>query len=191
MTQTKIACKMGLDLDESSAIILDSPSKICHWLYNRLLERANSLKQRFKASGGQDSAAAKTIYSKRGLRDLVPSLKEEFPFLRSVYSSPLKNAALRLSAAIREYQKSRRGERGKGHKVAWPKFRSWKKKWFSLLYDESWKGYELAGQTLILQLGFNHQSGERLQVTGRLTQPLPYASEQVKQLRIVKEIDRF
>jgi putative transposase len=71
-------------------------------------------------------------------------LKEETPFLRSLYSSPIKNTALRLSTAIREYQKSRHGERGNGHKVEWPKFRSWKKKWFSLCHDEPWKGYSLA-----------------------------------------------
>lgn len=100
---TKIGYRVELGLDEGSGLVLVSQSKICNWLYNRLLDRANSLKQQFKASGGQDSAAARTIYSKRGLRNLVPSLKEEFPFLRAVYSSPLKNVALRLSAAIGEY----------------------------------------------------------------------------------------
>ncbi|MCL4298794.1 MAG: hypothetical protein KJ077_23855 [Anaerolineae bacterium] len=123
----KISCKIELRFDETGASILDSQSKICNWLYNHLLERANWLKQQFKASGGQDRAAAKTVYSKRGLRDLIPTLKQEFPFLSSIYSSPLKNVALRLSSAIREYQKSRRGERAKSHQVNWPKFRSWKR----------------------------------------------------------------
>jgi putative transposase len=187
---TKIGYKIEVEFAETGAIVLDSQSKLCNWCYNRLLERANSLKQQFKASGGKDSEAAKTVYSKRGLRNLLPTLKKEYPFLQSVYSSPLKNAALRLSTSIREYQKSRRGERAKGHKVEWPKFRSWKKKWFSLLYDEPWKGYDLEGQTLTLQLGVN-KAGERLQVRGRLVDPLPYTPEQVKQLRLVKELGRF
>jgi putative transposase len=110
--------------------------------------------------------------------------------LRTVYSSPLKNTALRLSTAIHEYQKSRRGERGNGHKVEWPRFRSWNKKWFSLLYDEPWKGYHLEGQDLTLQLGVNKEA-ERLQVSGRLAEPLPYGPEQVKQLRIIKELNCF
>jgi putative transposase len=187
---TKIGYRIEVEFEATAAAILDSQSKICNWLYNHLLEQANQLKQQFKASGGKDSAAAKTVYSKRGLRNLIPGLKEASPFLRSVYSSPLKNAALRLTTSIREYQKSRRGERGNGHKVEWPKFRSWKKKWFSLLYDEPWKGYTLVDQTLTLQLGVN-QEGERLQVSGRLVEPLPYGPEQVKQLRLVKELGRF
>jgi putative transposase len=188
MTTAKVGCKIGLELDEATGRVLDSQSKICNWLYNRLLERANDLKQQFKASGGQDNEAARTVYSKRGLRDLVPGLKEEFPFLRTVYSSPLKNAALRLSASIREYQKSHKGQRKGGAKVNWPKFRSWKSKWFSLLYDEPWKGYSLDGQNLTLSLGVD-QDGTQMQVTMRLAEPLAY--EQVKSLRIVKEMGRF
>ena len=135
MSHPRTGFKMELKVEPETASVLDSQSKICNWLYNRLLEQANELRAQFIASDGQDSEAALTVYSKRGLRDLIPALKQEHAFLKAVYSSPLKNAALRLSSAIREYQKSR-----KGQGVEWPKFRSWKRKWFSLEYDEPWKG---------------------------------------------------
>ena len=136
--------KIQLEVDEATRHILDAQSKICNWLYNQLLERANELRTQFAASGGQDEEAAKIVYSRRGLRDLVPVLKEQHPFLRTVYSStaartstsealnpylveglnavcsdPLKNTGLRLSASIRAYQQWRQGKRP-GDEVGWP-----------------------------------------------------------------------
>ena len=120
--------KIQLEVDEASRHILDAQSKICNWLYNQLLERANELRAQFAASGGQDEEAARIVYSRRGLRDLVPMLKERHPFLRTVYSStaasavcsdPLKNTGLRLSASIRAYQQWRQGKRP-GDEVGWP-----------------------------------------------------------------------
>ncbi len=186
----KIGYKIQLDVTVEAGQLLDSQSKKCNWLYNQLLQRANELKAQFMASDGQDSAAAKTLYSRRGLRNLVPMLKAEHPFLKTVYSSPLKNAALRLTAAITEYQKSRRGERANGHQVAWPHFRKWKKKWFSLLYDEPWKGYMLNGRELTLSFG-QDENKKQYQTVVALTEALPFDQSQVKQLRITKEIDRF
>jgi len=181
--------KIKLEVDSRTAAVLDSQSKICNWLYNHLLERAHELRARFVVSDGQDSEAALAVYSRRGLRNLIPGLKRERPFLKAVYSSPLKNAALRLSRAIHEYQKSRRGER-KGQEVDWPHFRSWKGKWFSLEYEEPWKGYRVEGQTLHLTLGVDRQD-RRLTVTGRLATPLPFPKTRVKSLRIVKEHGEF
>jgi len=178
----------NIEVDEATGRALDGQSKICNWLYNHLLERANGLRAQYRET--RDSATALTLYSKRGLRDLVPDLKADHTFLKSVYSSPLKNAGLRLSKAIRDYQASQHGKRP-GPKVKWPKFRSWKTRWFSLEYDEPWKGYTLDGQTLQLKLGVD-ADGQRVSTLGRLAEPLPtrYA-ENVKTLRIVKEAGQF
>lgn len=181
--------KIRLRVDEEMAQILDGQSKICNWLYNQLLEKANTLRAEFIASGGKDEQVALTLYSRYGLRDLIPAMKQEFVFLKSVYSSPLKNASLRLSAAIREYQRSRRQER-QGSGVGWPRFRSWKRKWFSLLYEEPWKGYRLQGPRLLLSLGVD-QNARRLKLALELIEPLPYPQNRVKSLRIVKEAGRF
>ena len=78
-----------------------------------------------------------TPYTERGLRNLIPGLKGKHPFLKVVYSSVLKNAALRLSKAIRDYQDGKHGRRV--NNVNWPKFRAWKRSWFSLQYDEPGK----------------------------------------------------
>ena len=143
------AVKMPLLVGEQEAAILDSQSKIANWLYNTLLEQANALRKQYRAT--QDKQVGLTLYTERGLRNLIPDLKTQHPFVKVVYSSVLKNAALRLSKAIRDYQDGKHGRRA--NQVNWPKFRAWKRKWFSLQYDEPWKGYALAGRTLTLTLG--------------------------------------
>jgi len=160
---TPKSVKLELVADEKIFRILDGQSKICNWLYNCLLEHANRAKEEFCKT--QNPELSKTVYSKRGLRNLIPDLKKECPFLKSVYSAPLKNAALRLSASIQAHQKGKKGQR-KG-KSGWPSFRSWQTRWFSLLYDEPQKGYKVTGNALTLSLGVDSK-GKRLSVSLRL-----------------------
>src|SRR2546421_4149576 len=162
------AVKIPLLVGEQEAAILDSQSRIANWLYNELLERANDLRTQYRAR--QDKEVGRALYTERGLRDLIPGIKERHPFLKTVYSSPLKNAALRLSQAIRAYQDSKHGRRAKA--VNWPRFRSWKRSWFSLQYDEPWKGYHLEGRSLTLSLG-QDAAGKQLKLTLTLAQALP------------------
>jgi putative transposase len=182
------ARKIRLEVDQATAASLDGQSKIANWLYNHLLEEAYELRTEYKETLSTQTAL--TIYSERGLRDEIPELKKHFPFLKTVYSSVLKNAALRLSAAIRENQKSHQGKR-KGRGVNWPQFRGWKRKWFSLQYDEPWKGYQLEGRQLKIQLGVD-SCGKRLSVVVQLVESLPQEDvKAVKQLRIVKQGGEF
>jgi putative transposase len=178
------AVKIALEVTEGQAALLDSQSKMTNWLYNHLLEIANGLQQQYRQS--QDKQVGKTLYTERGLRDLLPSLKVQYPFLKAVYSSVLKNAALRLSKAIRDYQDGKLGRRAKALK--WPKFRAWKRNWFSLQYDEPHKGYALCGRTLTLSLG-KDATGKQLQVVLELAETLPawVNHEHIRQCRIVKE----
>jgi putative transposase len=178
------AVKIALEVTEGQAGLLDSQSKMTNWLYNHLLETANGLRQRYRQS--QDKQVGKTLYTERGLRDLLPSLKAQYPFLKAVYSSVLKNAALRLSKAIRDYQDGTHGRRARA--VKWPKFRVWKRNWFSLQYDEPHKGYALTGRTLTLSLG-KDAAGKQLQLELELAEALPcwVNHEHIRQCRIVKE----
>ena len=105
---TKFAIKIKPHLDEKDASILDGQSRILNWTYNHLLSEANTLRDVYREVPKPE--VAKTLYTERGLRNLLPALKESRPFLRAVHSSPLKNAALRLSQSIREFQKSRKGK---------------------------------------------------------------------------------
>lgn len=157
---------------------LDGQSKICNWLYNHLLEKGHILKQQFIASG--DLGAAKVLYTERGLRNLLPMLKKEKPFLKSVHSSPLKNTALRLSQAIQAHQKSKKGKRA-GKQVGWPKFRSWQANWFSLLYDEPNKGFKVNQNQLTLSLG------ERIYLSFTLKDHDLLKGQTIRNLRIVKQ----
>jgi putative transposase len=146
--------KLGIFPAKENTRIIEGQSKICNWLYNQLLENANTLKSEWKTTG--DNTKALIVYSERGLRNLLPAIKAKNPFLKSVHSSPLKNTALRLSKSIRAYQDSRKGKRN-GKVVGWPKFKSFKRKFFSLEYDEKYKGYGVTDGTLKLSFGLGDQ----------------------------------
>ena len=187
MPETISAIKLRLNPDSETAGRLDDQSRKCNWLYNQLLQRANQLRDQYKAQ--PDDAIAQVLYTNHGLRNLVPGLKEENPFLRTVYSSPLKNTALRLTDCIQAYQKSRKGQR-RGRTTGWPGFRAWRRKWFSLFYDEPGKGFRITQKALYLSLG----TGEDLK---RHTLKIPISDssilkdKEIRSLRIVKQAGIF
>lgn len=179
--------KLSLEPSQESIDLLDGQSRICNALYNTLLQIAQERRQQFIET--KQPELAKTVYSERGLRNLVPQIKEERPFFKVVHSSPLKNTALRLSEAIQAHQKSKQGKR-KGGQVGWPKFRSWKRKWFSLLYDEPNKGFKVEEGRLILSLGMG-QDRQRRSVVIPLKEAHLLKEQEIRNLRIVKEQGSF
>ena len=187
MSKENLVLKLKLEGTDSAIAELDGQSKICNWLYNHLLQKCHELKSEFIQSGSPD--ASKTLYTKRGLRNELPQIKQEHPFLRVVHSSPLKNTALRLSDAIRTHQKSKKGKR-KGPQVGWPKFRAWKQNWFSLFYDEPEKGFKIQEHTLTLSLGIGKDRKHR-----SITLDLPEAhllkTHIVRNLRITSELGHY
>ena len=100
-----IALKLLLEPSEESRLTLNGQSRICNWLYNQLLDKGQKLRETFIQT--QDEECAKALYTKRGLRNLIPGLKKEHPFLKTVHSSPLKNVGLRLTDAIQTHQRSK------------------------------------------------------------------------------------
>ena len=78
--------KLQLEADDHTFAILDGQSRICNWLYNYLLAHAEELKKIAIETGNFEEA--KIIYTKHGLRNLIPILKEEHAFLKTVHSSP-------------------------------------------------------------------------------------------------------
>jgi putative transposase len=182
-TVVKIPLSVPLEAEE----ILDGQSRVCNWLYNKLLDQANTLRQEYCQT--QNPETSKILYTERGLRNQIPLLKNENHFLKVVHSSPLKNTALRLSSAIQTYQKSRKGKR-KGKETGWPRFRSWGKSWFSLLYDEPNKGYRLNGNCLTLSLGMGMDRKERyLSLALESIQALK--RKEIRNLRVVKQLGVF
>jgi putative resolvase len=135
MSKENYALKLRINYASQEIEILDGQSRICNWLYNHLLENSFELKKVFKDT--HDKPTAKTFYSRRGLRNLLPQIKQENPFLKVVHSSVLKNTALGLSDSIRRHQKSKKTTL----KTGWTKYRSWKDHWFSLFYDEPDQGF--------------------------------------------------
>ena len=186
MPEVTKAIKLEMEGEESAFYSLDGQSKICNWSYNHLLEYANSKKK--QAIETNNFEQAKVIYTERGLRNLIPTLKEEFAFLKSVYSSPLKNTALRLSSAIQDHQKGKKGKRK--NKTGWPGFRSWGKKWFSLLYDEPYKGYKIEHDSLTLSLGVDEYK-KRLSLKFKLKDVSRLKGYEIRNLRINKENGKY
>jgi len=179
--------KIPLKVNPEAREVLDGQSRICNWLYNQLLDRANTLRNEYRKT--QDSEIVKVLYTERGLRNLVPTFKNEKPFLKVVHSSPLKNTALRLSSAIQAYQKSRKGKR-KNRDTGWPRFRSWSQSWFSLLYDEPNKGYRLEGNCLTLSLGMGADRQKR-KISLTLENKKSLKNKEIRNLRIVKQLGIF
>ncbi len=187
MSKGNTVFKLPLFPCDDGVETLDGQSRILNWLYNRLLEMAKELKQSYIQT--QDSEIARTLYTKTGLRNVVPKLKQEHPFLKVVHSSPLKNTALRLTSAIQDHQKSKKGRR-KGKQVGFPSFRSWKMSWFSLFYDEPNKGFKVCDNTLTLSLGVD-RNGKRRSLKIPMKNARVLKGKTIRNLRIIKEIGQF
>ena len=179
--------KLRMDPVLDDADTLDGQSRICNWLSNTLLELAE--KHRAEYIQTQNKKSAEIVYSPRGLRNLLPALKEQHPFLRVVHSSPLKNTALRLSKSIEAHQKSKKGKR-KGKEVGWPKFKAWSRSWYSLFYDEPGKGFKVEKDLLILSLGRGKDRSLRYLLIP-LVEAKVLEGAEIRTLRIIKELGVF
>lgn len=173
--------KIRLNISKETAKILDSQSLMCNKVYNELLELCNEDK--------------KTNYQNkylegRNLRDEVVKIKERYPYLYAVHSSPLKNVAFRLKQAfIRFFESKKNGTNQNGY----PNFRSNKRKWFSLLYDEPNKGIKIHNKQLKISLGYKineNQKKERLYVNAILTETIKKQGI-IKCYRITKERNAY
>ncbi|OIJ19232.1 hypothetical protein BKP45_13820 [Anaerobacillus alkalidiazotrophicus] len=168
---------------------LDGQSKMCNWLYNQLFQ----LVEEDYKNGRQEK-----LLNGRNLRNKVPKIKAQSPFLYKVHSSPLKNTALRLKEAYDRFFDQKLDNQK-------PKFRSWKKKWFSLFYDEPNKGFKLLDEGK-LSITFGKLSVEehqelkkkdkkikkQLSTVVTLVEPLALGeNEKVKTLRITKDIGGY
>lgn len=181
--------KVRLVASKEDGQLLDSQSRICNWLYNQLLDAVEE---------DYHNGKKKNLLSGRNLRNEVPKLKKENPFLYKVHSSPLKNAALRLNDAYNRYFDETLANQK-------PKYRSWKKKWFSLYYDEPKKGFKLMSSNE-LSLTFGKLTDEELLEAkkgdkkakksihifiGLVEEVELSETETIKTLRITKDLDSY
>ena len=193
-----VAVKMELDLDEQTRGYLDGQSKIACWLANHLLAEAKQAKKRVAKANKNGIEAEQAdiylLYGRRNLRNYMVSLKETKPFLKLVYSSVLKNTALRVSKSIRDTRHPDLS--GRKTRLGWPKFYRWGSDWFSLEY-ETRNGFRLIPGTIVLSLGKKLVERGNARHQLYLTLPLREArpdfvnSDSVKALRIVKEHGQY
>lgn len=167
--------KQELFFSKENELILDGQSKICNWLYNYLYEK---VEEDYKNNNGENK-----LTNKYNLRNLVPELKNEYPFLKTVYSSVLKNVALRLSNAYEQFFKI--------DEIEHPHYRSWKKHWFSLEYEER-SGWLIKDKNIIISLGKNENcKPKQLKVVGNLKEKLIVNENNIKAFRLIKNSKKF
>ncbi|MBP3886833.1 MAG: transposase [Cellulosilyticum sp.] len=168
--------KIEIVFEKEDELILDGQSKICNWLYNKLLDIC-------KSDYALYGRASKITFG-NNIRDMVPALKYDFPFLSSVHSSPTKNVGRRLQDAYKDFYSK---------KCEYPKFRSWKyRKWFSLYYDEPNKGFSLVTNKIIqISLGKN-MDNKQMYVHGEFKEAFNLnENEKIKTFRLCKEKNKF
>ena len=168
--------KVEILFEKEDELILDGQSKICNWLYNKLLD---IFKKDYELYG-----KASTITYGNNIRDMVPALKYDFPFLCSVHSSPTKNVGRRLQDAYKKFYSK---------KCGYPKFRSWKnRKWFSLYYDEPNKGFSFINNKL-LQISLGKDiNNKQIYVHGEFKKAFKLnKNEIIKTFRLCKEKRKF
>jgi putative transposase len=180
--------KIEVDFVKDSTYVLDSQSRISNWLYNQLLDAC-----KFDYAENDNK---KQLLVDDNLRSLMVSMKDTHPFLRTVNSSPLKGVVDRLLDA---YQRFFDG------KNKYPKFRSIKNNFFSLIYDEPTKGWKIEedgvtlhvslGETMEIKDGVNKSEDKRKNpyVTGKLREKFSLSpDEKVNTFRLCKQQgDRF
>ena len=151
--------KIQLNLTEEQEKLLDSQSKICNWLYNKFLEIEQTA---YKMEGNYIG------YFNHNHE--FAAFKNEHPFLKVVHSQVLKETLRRLHKAYQKFFDDFKAGRKSGR----PKFRSWKRKWMSLVYP-SGAGIKLIGNNRI-QITFGKDAHKRGSATALSTG---------KQLRII------
>ena len=181
--------KIKINTTKEQELQLDGQSKMCNWLYNQLFDMVED---------DYKNGKKKKLLNGRNLRNEVPKVKVNSPFLYKVHSSPLKNAALRLKDAYDKFFDKKLDNQK-------PNFRSWKKKWFSLYYDEPNKGFKLLDEGK-LSITFGKLSDEeyselkkkdkkakkQLSTVVSLIEPLVLEeNEKIKTLRITKDIGGY
>jgi len=148
--------KIRLNLTEEQAKLLDSQSKICNWLYNKFLEDE------------------RTSYQTEGIylgyfkhNHSFSAFKNEHSFLKVVHSQVLKETLRRLHKAYQKFFSDLKA----GRKTGLPKFRSWKRKWMSLVYPEG-AGIKLIGNNRIQITFGKDSSGKQLRIIVKLNEAL-------------------
>ncbi|MBB6451580.1 putative transposase [Salirhabdus euzebyi] len=170
--------KIQVKFSKNDSFILDGQSKICNWFYNQLL---TICKEDYETNNN-----SLRLLEGRNLRNYGVSLKNKYPFLNSVFSSVLKEASTRLLKAYKSYF---------NNNASYPKYRSWKKAWFSLVYDEPYKGWNILnnGRNISISLGnipgLERKKGKKNpSVIGKLREKLQLDDGEImKNLRICKE----
>ena len=145
--------KTEVIFSEDDALILDGQSRIANWSYNKLLECTiddyKNNNNNLKLNNGYN-----------GRNYFKKYIKPNNLFTKSVYSMVIDSSVMRVKKSFKQFF-----ERGC---IGYPKFSSWKKKWFSLEYEKpNTQGIKIIDSNITFTLG-KDSNNKQLHVTGNL-----------------------
>lgn len=167
-----ITQKIELVVSTEDAIMLDSQSRICRKMYNKLLEISiNALKNNIN------------LLSSYQLEEILVKEKQKEPFYYSVHSSPLKNIIKRICKAFSNYDSSKKN---------FPKFKSNNSKWFNLFYDFCNGGIKITNRTCNITLGVRKSKSKdvRLKIVAKLKNKIKN-NKKIYSYRITKNFNKY
>ena len=179
------AIKIKLSLSSDQEKILDQQSNTLNWLRNKLIEDNSKAYEDSKLSG---KSLAKGFYNKLQVRNRAVALKADYPVLKTVYSSCIKNAALQLGI---DYSNAF-GRIRLGKKAGFPKFSSRKETWQPLVYEDFHVGYKIdfINDFVQVQLGkddSNKRISMQLTFSEKVTKLFP-STFKIKVFQITKDL---
>ena len=165
--------KIQIVFREEDIPLLDERSRLCCRMYNELLDLLIE---------DRKVGEPHNFLKNNNLRNQVPKIKEEKHEYYLVHNRPLKSAGERLKIAYENFVY---------HGKKFPKYHSWKRNWFSLLYD-SLEAFKIEGKEVQIVIGssFDEKGRHWVKVHGILKEDIMKHKE-IKTIRIIKEQNKF
>lgn len=164
--------KIEVVFSENDSLIIDGQSKICNWIYNKVLSDTiddyKNNENKLKLTSGYNS------------RDyFVRQIKPQNLFTKSVYAMVAADASTRVKTSFKQFFERKC--------IGFPKFNSWKEKWFSLNYEKpNSQGIKIINKNITFTLGKN-ENGKQMFVTGELKNKIKYKNFKLNTVVLTKK----
>lgn len=164
--------KTEVTFTENDSYILDDQSRKLNWAYNQMLEcTINDYKY--------NDNKLKLYSGYNGRNYFKKNIKPKNNFLNTLYSMVLDASVMRVKKSFKQFF-----ERGC---VGYPKYKSWKEKWFSLEYEApNTQGIKIDGKNITFSLG-KDVNKKQMYVTGILSKNIKYKNYKLNTVTLTKE----
>ena len=179
-------------LCEEDQGFLDSQSRMANKLANLLIQEIRDTYWLLNHGYGlgwlneeRESQLLRSIHNAYEFRNKVVEIKKKHPFFTKAHSSVLKNVALDVHQSLVNKRE------GRAKRI---KFKSWKRQWTSLEYEEKGKGWKILenpGRQSDLRISFGKgANGKQMSITVGL-EGNPHSLGKARSCRIVKDAGKY